>query len=298
MKDYIDINERSINQNITQAIEKNRKLNLEFRLVKLYSVRTGICAEDCGFCGQSRLVEKEYKIIKPFSSMSDIYLAIENAKKNSANEILFVSSGRSIGNKSELKKLAKGIAKARKENLEVGLDTGLMSYDSLSYLFDEGAQIYIGAIQTAKSFFNEIIHSYNYEDKVKVLENAKRIGYHTRSGGILGLGETEKQRYEFTLELDTLPCDSIGLSLFQPMKGTKMQNRQRIDSKEALESLALIRNHTDKPLYLLGGREKVIAEEEMGAALQLINGVTVGDYLFTKGEGIEKIARYIHQSPN
>jgi biotin synthase-like enzyme len=131
MENYKDINERSMNQNIIQAIEKNRKLNLEFKLVKLHSIKTGICAEDCAFCGQSKLVKKKYKIIKPFSSINDFYLAIENAKKNSVNEILFVSSGRTIRDKSELKKLAKGISKARKEKLEVGLDNGLMDQDNI-----------------------------------------------------------------------------------------------------------------------------------------------------------------------
>lgn len=282
-----------MNKKIKNAITKNKDLNLGFKLVKLYSIKTGLCAENCAFCGQSQQTNKKYKMIKTFSSIEDIYLAIKNAKKNLANEILFVSSGTRLSNKDELKLLAKGIIYSRNEGLEVGLDLGLMNYDFLQYLFNAGANVYVNAVQTAKSFFSKMITSRSYEDHIKVLENAKKIGYSTRSGGILGLGETEKQRREFVLELQDLPCDTISLSLFQPIKGSAMENHPKMSSSDALNALALIRNKTNKPIYLLGGREKIILKEHMNIALQIVNGTTVGDYLFTKGEGVEKIIPYI-----
>lgn len=281
-------------QRIKEAIAKNEELNLEFKLVKLYSIKTGLCAEDCSFCGQSGSAKKEHKVIKHFSSIKDIYLAVENAKKNLANEILLVSSSTKVPHKTELTILAKGIAHSKKAGLEVGLDLGLMGYDDLLYLFNAGADTYVNAIQTAKSFFCKMITSHTYEDKIKVLESAKKIGYRTRSGGILGLGETEEQRYEFASELQNLPCDTIGLSLFQPIKGSVMENHPKMNSQDALTALASIRNQINKPIYLLGGREKIISKEDMKVAFRLINGTTVGDYLFTKGENIEKIAQYIN----
>ncbi len=278
---------------VRRAIAKNEALNLGFRLVKLYSVKTGLCAENCAFCGQSGLAKKESKVIKTFPPIWDIYLAVEDAKRNLASEILFVSSGTRLFDKNELEVLAKGIVRSRDEGLEVGIDLGLMDYDSLLCLFDAGANVYVNAVQTARSLFPEMITSHAYEDHVQVLENARKIGYSTRSGGILGLGETEEQRREFALELENLPCDTVGLSLFQPIKGSVMENHPKMSSLSALSALAFIRNVVDKPIYLLGGREKVISKEHMRTTLQLVNGTTVGDYLFTKGEGIEELLPYI-----
>lgn len=278
---------------IKNAIQKNDELDLSFKLIKLCSVETGLCKEDCVFCGQSSRTDPKYKIIKKFSSFTDLSNAVDDAIKNEAKEILFSASQTRRSNKNALRTIASAVKLARNRGLDVCIDFGLMMLDDLKYLFDAGANIYINSVQTAKSFFPKVCSTQKYEDKIKILEVAKNIGYSNRSGGILGLGETEEQRYEFASQLQSLPCDTVSLCLFQPIKGSVMESHPKLSSSSALDALALMRLNIEKPLYLLGGREKVISPEYIKIALKIVNGTTAGDYLFTKGESIEKLHRFI-----
>jgi biotin synthase len=220
-------------------------------------------------------------------------MAINSAIKNKADEIVFSYGGTRLSDKKEIDMVIPAIRLAREKGLDVCIDFGLMYEKDLISLFEAGANIYSNYVQTLRSLFPRFCTTQKYSDKIDMLSLAKEIGFITRSGGIVGLGETMEQRKQFATELQNLSCDNIGLCLFQPIKGSVMENHPKMSSQEAFDSLLIMRSIIKKPIYLLGGREKVLSPEHVRKAMQFLDGTTVGDYLFTKGQNLEELKKFL-----
>lgn len=216
-------------------------------------------------------------------------MAIDTARRNDAQEMLLSAAGTRIEDEREVETIQAIILQVVTAGMDVCLDFGLTRRSVLQRFYHAGARCYINSVQTSRARFGQYITTQRYEDKLEVLATACELGYVTRTGVILGLGESAAERKLLAAELQALPVDEISLCLFQPIDGSLMSEHPMMTSEEAMGALQTMREQLAKPLYLLGGREKVLAPADIPAALALVDGTTVGNYLFTSGETAQAV---------
>jgi len=145
------------------------------------------------------------------------------------------------------------------------------------------SRLVVGSL-TARSFFQQICTTHNYDDDVATVRAAKSAGMDVCSGGIFGLGETPAQRIEMALTLRELAVDSVPLNFLNPIAGTKLENAQNITPQECLITIALYRLLLPgRMITVCGGREKNLRDLQSWIFFAGANGTMIGNYLTTTG---------------
>lgn len=253
----------------------------------IISAKTGICSEDCAFCGQSSIVKKKKEKIKinNLITESEIVEAAKIAKNNGANEFSIVTSGTSIDNENELSVIANAVKRIKNE---VGItpcaSLGLMKYEHLLFLKNYGLEIFHHNIETSSNFFPKICSTHSFKDNVDTIKYAKKAGLKVCSGVIIGMGESRLDRIRMAKEIKELDVDNIPVNFLNPIPGTPLENSEELTPMECLKTLAIFRlvNPT-KNILAQGGREHNLRQLQPLALMAGANGLLLGNYLLTSG---------------
>lgn len=257
----------------------------------IISAKTGICSEDCAFCGQSAVAGKnEGKIkVNPLVSVSQIIDAAKKAKDSGANEFSIVTSGTSISNKNELETIAMAIRCIKEE---VGItpcaSLGLMTYENLAYLKNAGLEIFHHNIETNSGYFPKICSTHSFEDNIETIKSAKKAGLKTCTGVIVGMGESRLDRIKMAKEIRDIDPDNIPVNFLNPVKGTPLERIEPLTPMECLKTLAIFRIiNPSKNIMAQGGREHNLRQLQPLALMAGANGLLLGNYLLTAGRNPE-----------
>ncbi len=252
-------------------------------ICSIVNARSGACTEDCRFCAQSchyPTGAKVYPLIDP-ARMEE---AAAGARKNGARRFCIVTSGRGIEDGSDLRNIARGIERVRALGLSPCATLGTLSKDQLRYLKDAGLNRYHHNIETSREYFPSICTTHTFDERVALLQHARDIGLSTCSGGILGMGESMRDRISMAFALRELDVDSVPVNFLMPIPGTPLERVTPIRPLDALQALALFRFILpDKEIRVCGGREN-----GLGTLHPLIfhagaDGFMIGNYLTRTG---------------
>ena len=246
--------------------------------------RSGRCSENCKFCAQSAHYHtgvKEY----PLLPEEAIVAAAQKAKVAGAVRFSLVTSGRGQNEAQEFKHICHALKRIKAEvKIEVCCSLGLLTLEQAYKLKEAGAGRFHANIETAPSFFPQICTTHNYADKMAALSNAKKAGLRLCSGGILGLGESLKQRVEMAFELRRLGIDSVPLNLLNPIAGTPLAHNKPLAPLEILRTFAVFRFILPKAQIRTAGGREVNLRDLQGLALNSgLDGMMIGGYLTTGG---------------
>ncbi len=247
------------------------------------NAKSGFCSENCAFCAQSSYHETG---IEPHPLLSEERLvgdALQLYEKG-ATEFSMVTSGYMLTDE-EMGRIgrAAGIIK-EKTGLLLCSSLGVLTRERAFQLKASGLTAYHHNLETARSFFDQICTTHDYDDDVETVRLAKAAGLKVCSGGILGLGETWEQRVELALTLRDLDVDSIPMNFLNPIPGTKMAARPLLSPREALKCIALFRFiNPRKDITICGGREVTLRDQQSWIFLAGANGLLIGNYLTTQG---------------
>ncbi len=266
-------------------------------LCSIINIKSGRCSEDCSFCAQSA----KYK------TAAEVYPLVEHAKiKTMASNmgkwrsrLGLVSSGKGVvsANSVEFRRILDSIRKITCKGQAIHASLGILSKETAFALKDAGVSVYHHNIETAPSFFKHICRSHSFSDRIKTVELAREAGMEVCCGGILGLGETLKQRVEFARTLKDLEICSIPLNFLNPIKGTPLGNKKPIKSLEALKIVAMTRLVNPKAnIRVCGGRETVLGDLQGLIHFAGASGMMIGGYLTTRGRSVEADLRLIEDS--
>ena len=165
---------------------------------------------------------------------------------------------------------------------------GLLKQDAAWRLKEAGISRYHHNLETARSFFDTICSTHDYEEDIETVRVAKDAGMRVCSGGIFGMGETWAQRVELAFTLKSLDVDSVPINFLHPIKGTRMGMRPLLPPMEALKIIALYRYiHPRKDITICGGREATLKDFQSWTFAAGANGIMVGNYLTTLGRNME-----------
>lgn len=261
-------------------------------LCSIVNAKSGRCPEDCSFCGQSAFYNTdatEYGLIEP-DVIAD---AANKAQAMKSREFSIVTSGTRVQNEKELDKLCQALQKIG-DGMERCASLGIMTREALLKLKDAGLESYHHNLETARSFFPNICTTHDYDDDVNTVKMARKLGFKTCCGGILGLGESLEQRVEMAFTLKELDVDSIPMNFLNPIKGTKMEGMKTVPPLEGLKTIAVYRFILPKKnIIVSGGREITFRDLQSMIFMAGANGTLIGNYLLTKGRKPEELLQMI-----
>ena len=159
-----------------------------------------------------------------------------------------------------------------------------MSPDRAKQLKDAGIQRVHHNVETAHSYYPEVSTTVRYEGRIRTIDAVKEAGLESCVGGILNLGESERQRVEMAFELAEIDPDSVPINLLNPRTGTKFGERELMDPWEVVKWVAIFRLILPDALFrLCGGRVENLGELQPLAVKAGLNGVMMGNFLTTLG---------------
>ena len=255
----------------------------EVEVEGIVSVKTGGCPEDCHFCSQSGQFTSPVR-----SAWLDIPSLVEAAKETAATgatEFCIVAAVRGP-DKRLMAQMREGVAAIKAAvDIQVAASLGMLSQDQVDELHEMGVHRYNHNLETARSYFPEVVTTHTWEERWDTLRMVRGAGMEVCCGGIVGMGETKEQRAEFAAQLAELDPHEVPLNFLNPRPGTPFGDREPLEAKEALRTIAAFRLALPRTiLRYAGGREITLGDlgTEQGL-LGGINAVIVGNYLTTLG---------------
>ena len=257
-------------------------------MCSLVNAKSGGCAEDCGFCAQSRFAEAE----TPMHAMMEPEQILEHAhaaEAAGAHRFCMVTQGQGLS-KRDFERVLEGTRLvAEHTNLKRCASIGHMSTDRAKALKDAGVQRVHHNVETAESYYDEVTTTVRYAGRIRTIEAVKEAGLETCVGGILNLGETREQRVEMAFQLADIDPTSVPINLLNPRPGTKFGDRDFMDPWEAVKWIAIFRLILPGALFrLCGGRVENLGELQPMAIRAGVNGVMMGNFLTTLGNTPEQ----------
>src|ERR1700735_3331717 len=257
-------------------------------MCSLVNAKSGGCAEDCGFCAQSKYAEAE----TPLHAMMEPEQILEHARAAQAagaHRFCMVTQGQGLSARDFEKVLAGARLVAENTNLKRCVSIGHMSRARAKALKEAGIQRVHHNVETAESYYPEVSSTVRYEGRLRTIQAVREAGLETCVGGILNLGETREQRVEMAFELAAIDPTSVPINLLNPRPGTKFGDREYIDPWEAVKWVAIFRLILPEALFrLCGGRVENLGELHPLAVKAGLNGVMMGNFLTTLGSTPEE----------
>src|SRR3954454_19615007 len=252
-------------------------------LCSLVNAKSGGCAEDCGFCAQSRFAEAE----TPLHAMMDPEQILEHAKAAEAagaHRFCMVTQGQGLSKRDFANILEGAKLVAEHTNLKRCASIGHMSVERAKQLKDAGIQRVHHNVETAESYYPEVSSTVQYAGRIRTIDAVREAGLETCVGGILNLGESREQRDEMAFQLAGINPTSVPINLLNPRPGTKFGDRDHMDPWEAVKWVAIFRLILPEALFrLCGGRVENLGELQATAVKAGLNGVMMGNFLTTLG---------------
>jgi biotin synthase len=257
-------------------------------MCSLVNAKSGGCAEDCGFCAQSRFAEAE----TPMHAMMEPEQILEHARAAEAagaHRFCMVTQGQGLSRR-DFDKYLQGVRMVAEEtNLKRCASIGHISIERARALREAGIQRVHHNVETAASYYDEVTTTVRYEGRLRTIAAVREAGLETCVGGILNLGETRAQRVEMAFELAAIDPTSVPINMLNPRPGTKFGDRDYMDPWEAVKWIAIFRLILPDALFrLCGGRVENLGELQELAVAAGLNGVMMGNFLTTLGNEPEQ----------
>ena len=249
----------------------------------ILSAKTSGCPEDCSFCSQSSRYASPVlptAILEP----EEILTAARDTAALGAAEFCIVAAVRGPTNELIDRTLEATELIRRETGLNVAASLGILTREQAERLADGGVHRYNHNLETARSFFGEIVTTHTWEERYETCRLVREVGMELCCGALLGMGESDGQRIELISQLRDVGPAEIPINFLDPRPGTPLENRPLVEPLEAIRWISLFRLALpDVILRYAGGREITLRELQALGMTAGINAIIVGNYLTTLG---------------
>ena len=258
----------------------------ELQLSQLLSVKTGGCAENCGYCSQSASF-KTGLVASKLMDADTVIAAAKAAQAGGAQRFCMGAAWRDLKDR-DLPKVAEMIGGVKALGLETCATLGMLTADQAVALKEAGLDYYNHNLDTSPEYYGEVVTTRTYQDRLDTLAHVRDAGMSTCCGGIVGMGESRADRAGLLHQLATLPAhpDSLPVNALVPVGGTplgdKIKAEGEIDGIEFVRTIAVARLVCPKSMVRLSaGREGMSKELQALCFLAGANSIFVGGKLLT-----------------
>lgn len=249
----------------------------------ILSAKTGGCPEDCHFCAQSSRFDTPV-LATPFLDTEEVLTAAKETAALGASEFCIVLAVRGPDERTMKRILALVPLVRDQTGLNVAVSAGILDEQQAARLSAGGVHRYNHNLETARSFFPQVVTTHSWEERHDTCLLVKDAGMELCCGVLLGMGETDEQRLELIGQLAALEPDEVPVNFLDPRPGTPLMIRKPVRALEALRWIALFRlGLPEVILRYAGGREITLGELQAVGLAGGINALIVGNYLTTLG---------------
>jgi len=249
----------------------------------ILSTKTGGCPEDCAFCGQSARFPSPVKAT-PLLDAGQVLKAARETAALGASDFCIVLALRGPTERI-LSRILELVPIVTKETgLHVNVSAGILTREQARRLADGGVHRYNHNIETARSFFPNVVTTHTWEERATTCQYVIEAGMELCCGALLGMGESDAQRLELIGQLAELDPAEVPVNFLDPRPGTPLSERPMIAALEAIRWIALFRlGLPGVILRYAGGREITLRDLQALGMVSGINALIVGNYLTTMG---------------
>jgi biotin synthase len=254
----------------------------EVQLSQLLSVKTGGCAEDCGYCSQSVHFDTGLKASRLMAAETVIAEAAR-ARARGAQRFCMGAAWRELKDR-DLPELARMISGVKALGLETCATLGMLSPEQALALKDAGLDYYNHNLDTAPEDYARIVSTRAYDERLDTLAHVREAGINVCCGGIVGMGETRSHRAGLLQALANLPehPQSLPINALVPIKGTPLGESAPIDGLEFVRTIAVARVVCPRSVVrLAAGRQEMSRELQAMCLMAGANSIFIGEKLLT-----------------
>ncbi len=269
-------------------LERAKQLHAQYaaqdvQQCQLLSIKTGACPEDCGYCSQSAHFKTT---IRP-EALMEVERVIESAqaaRQNGASRFCMGAAWRQAPSDRRFEAVLEMIEGVAATGMEVCCTLGMATEDQLSKMKKAGLTAYNHNLDTSREHYSKVITTRTYDDRLETLANARKAGVQVCCGGILGLGETVKDRAAFLTELarmDPHP-ESVPVNLLVPIDGTPLEKTESVPFEQFLRAVATARVLMPRARVRLSAGRNTLTEAQQVECFEAgANSIFVGEKLLT-----------------
>ena len=249
----------------------------------IISIKTGGCPEDCHFCSQSGVFDSPVRGV--WLDIPELVEAAKETAATGATEFCIVAAvrGPDVRLMNQIKFAMDRIREVVDINIACSL--GMLTQRQVDQLAEWGVHRYNHNLETARSYFPQVVTTHTYEERLETCAMVKAAGMELCCGALIGMGETLEQRAELAAQLAALEPHEVPLNFLNPRPGTPLEHQELMDGRDALRAIAAFRLAMPRTvLRYAGGRELTLGDlGTRDGLLGGINAVIVGNYLTTLG---------------
>jgi biotin synthase len=259
----------------------------EVEVEGILSAKTGGCPEDCHFCAQSSRFDTPVKAT-PFLDTAEVLAAAAEVQAVGATEFCLVLAVRGPDERT-LTRILELVPLVQDLGLNVAVSAGILSDDQAQRLAAGGVHRYNHNLETAKSFFGQVVTTHSWEERATTCRLVKDKGMELCCGALVGMGESDAQRVELLLQLHELGPTEVPVNFLNPRPGTPFADRPMVGAWEAIRWIAMFRLALPGViLRYAGGREVTLRDLQAMGMTSGINALIVGNYLTTLGRSTDE----------
>ena len=265
--------------------QQTHRLNFDpnkVQLSTLMNIKTGGCPEDCAYCPQSA----HYKTgvgAEKIASVEEVVSQAKAAKNKGATRFCMGAAWRQP-KKSDLEKVVPMVKAVKEMQLETCLTLGMLTLEQARTLKASGLDYYNHNIDTSPEYYSKIISTRDYKERLTTLEHVRNAGINVCCGGIIGMGEAQKDRAGLLLTLANMPNhpESVPINMLVKVEGTPLDDVETADPIEFIRTIAAARIMMPKSyIRLSAGRNSMSDETQALCYLAGANSIFYGEKLLT-----------------
>lgn len=249
----------------------------------LLSIKTGGCPENCSYCPQSAHYKTDVKAEK-LLPVAQVLEQARQAKASGSTRFCMGAAWKKVRNSKEFEQVLEMIRGVDALGLEVCVTLGTLTQEQAEKLKEAGVLAYNHNVDTSREFYEKIITTRTYDERLETLQHVRDSGMQICCGGIIGMGETVEDRIDMLLTLRSLPKppESIPINALVPSKGTPLEKRAQVHPLEMVRMVATTRIvFPTSVVRLSAGRLSLSLAEQALCFLAGANSIFTGEKLLT-----------------
>ena len=270
---------------IYEAASVHRKYHdpKEVQISKLLSIKTDGCPEDCAYCPQAARYHTDIEG-NNLMSLDEVVLLANEAKKEGSSRVCMGAAWRNVKDDTEFDQVLEMVKTVNGMDMEVCCTLGMLTENQAQRLADAGLYAYNHNLDTSEEYYKEIISTRGYEDRLKTIENARNAKLTVCSGGIIGMGETDKDRISMlhTFSIMRPQPESVPINSLVAVEGTPLEEQQPVSIWDMVRMIAATRIVLpESAVRLSAGRNHMSDEGQALCFISGANSIFAGDKLLT-----------------
>ncbi|MBL1278633.1 MAG: biotin synthase BioB [Fluviicola sp.] len=284
-QELLDIYNQPLLELVFQAATVHREHHnpREVQMSSLLSIKTGGCSEDCGYCPQAARYHTDVEAHK-LMSVESVLEQAKNAKANGSSRLCMGAAWREVRDNKDFDNVIEMVQGVNDLDMEVCCTLGMMNEDQAKRLKNAGLFAYNHNLDTSADYYDDVISTREYEDRLDTIENARKAGISVCSGGIIGMGEAIEDRIGLLMSYMKMdvPPESIPINALVAVEGTPMEDQKPIEQWEMIRMVATTRIAFPKSVVRLSaGRTKMNLEGQALCFMAGASSIFAGDKLLT-----------------